>query len=150
MKVCKNEKRGVAMKPRQSNLELMRLVAMLFIVAHHFAVHSGFFFRGTRITGNMMFLQLLTILGKVGVNLFVMLSAWFLLDAPKLRTSKVVRLWRELLRGTAYVDSPWLIPYCLACTAGVYCVCALIEALRLRLLDGAIQRIAERAEKRAL
>ena len=28
-------------KPRESNLELLRILAMLFIVMHHFAVHGG-------------------------------------------------------------------------------------------------------------
>ena len=33
-----NSKDGV----RDSNIELLRIIAMLMIVIHHFAVHSGF------------------------------------------------------------------------------------------------------------
>ncbi len=81
------------MKERRSHIELMRLLAILLVIAHHFAVHGGFFFRGPEITANMLFLQLLNIGGKIGVNLFVLITGWF---APAFSWRKVLSMWKQL------------------------------------------------------
>lgn len=45
---------------RNSNIELLRIVAMLSIVAHHYVVNSGItaLYDVQQLTGNMLFLQL--------------------------------------------------------------------------------------------
>lgn len=84
------------MKQRASNIELIRILSMFLIIGHHFSVHGGFYFYSREITGNMLFLQLLSIGGKVGVNLFVMISGYFMINAQTLRFSKVMKLWLQL------------------------------------------------------
>lgn len=46
---------------RQSNFELLRIVAMLIIIAHHYVVLSGIteFFDYDTLPANMLFLQFL-------------------------------------------------------------------------------------------
>ncbi|MBP3683338.1 MAG: acyltransferase family protein [Oscillospiraceae bacterium] len=100
------------MKQRRSNLELMRLLAMVLIIAHHFSVHSGFAFQGGPVTGNMLFLQLLSIGGKIGVNLFVMLSSWFLVESRQLNKAKLVMLWGQLVFYSLTI-------YLLSCLGGL-------------------------------
>ena len=76
---------------RQSNLELLRILAMFLIVAHHFAVHGG----GNLINTfdfNHFWTQALSIGGKVGVNLFVLITGYFCIKSvPKF--SSIFILW---------------------------------------------------------
>lgn len=64
---------------RQSNLELLRIFAMFLIVAHHFVLHGNWPF-----TQNLEFRESLIFVlgfgGKLGVNLFVLISGYFLVS----------------------------------------------------------------------
>ena len=66
-----------AEQSRASNFELLRIFAMLGIIAYHYVVHgqvslteNGDFFQRT-------FLECFSMFGKIGVNLFIMISAYF-------------------------------------------------------------------------
>lgn len=83
-------------KTRDSNIELLRILSMVMIIGHHFAVHGGFYFDSDRITGNMLFLQWLSLGGKIGVNLFVLISGYFLVTSPGLRLGRVVKFWLQV------------------------------------------------------
>ena len=67
---------------RDSGLELLRIVAMLLIVCHHFSVHSAMPLGGNY-TGshpfNVLWAQWLAFGGKLGVDIFVMISGYFLI-----------------------------------------------------------------------
>jgi len=71
---------------------------MFLIVVSHFAVHSPFEFSGTRMSLNQIYTQI-TVLGNVGVNVFVLISSTFLFRrgyehySPK----RVFPLWRAML-----------------------------------------------------
>ena len=73
---------------RQSNFELLRIVAMLVIVMHHFSVHGGFPIGSGNIFHDW-FLQLFGIGG--GVEVFAILSGYFLIYG-KFKLHKFVRL----------------------------------------------------------
>ena len=113
-----------AVKKRDSNIELLRMIAMLMIIAHHFAVHGGFFFQNRQITGNMLFLQWLSIGGKIGVNLFVLISGYFLAAASEIRIQKAVKLWLQIFFYSVVI---YLI-FCLTGLTG-FSVRGLVEAL---------------------
>lgn len=83
-------------KSRESNIELLRIVAMLLIVAHHFAMHSGFNFNEEIITVNRLWIQFIEIGGKLGVNIFILISGYFLIDSTERKTSKVIKLWIQI------------------------------------------------------
>ncbi len=63
---------------RNSNLELLRIIAMLLIVAHHFGIYAIGYSNGNSLSDyyNAVFYSF----GKVGVVLFMMISAYFLCD----------------------------------------------------------------------
>lgn len=63
---------------RQSNLELLRIIAMLLIISGHFAGQGGVW-GGSR--GNMFFIMLLASGLRIAVNLFLMIGVWFMVDA---------------------------------------------------------------------
>ena len=70
---------------------------MLMIVAHHFAIHSGLpIWSGSG--GNVFFAQFLCMQGKVGVDLFVLITGYFLVAKPG-RVTSVVNL---ILQTTLY------------------------------------------------
>lgn len=65
---------------RSSNIEALRIVAMLAIVAHHFVVNSGLMehYDYRNPTVNMYFLELWGMWGKTAINVFVLISGYFM------------------------------------------------------------------------
>ena len=86
---------------RQSNFELLRIVSMLFIILHHISVHGGWgnggVFFPEELTINAFFLQAILPLGKIGVNVFVLISGYFLINSTKDTWPKIAKLWLEML-----------------------------------------------------
>ena len=83
---------------RQSNFELLKIIAMIFIVTHHFVAKNAFNV-DTQINGitfNKLFLQLIGNHAFIGNNLFFMISAWFLCDKEELSIKYSLRRMRSL------------------------------------------------------
>lgn len=87
---------GASGKSRSSNLELLRIVAMLLIIAHHFVVNSGVTncYDFSHITPNMVFLQLWGMWGKTAINVFVMISGYFMCTS-KLTVKRFGKVYLE-------------------------------------------------------
>lgn len=69
-----------AKKERNSNLELLRIVSMLLIIAHHFSKFGGWpYIRYSQISAS--FLDFLQIGGKIGVICFIMITGYFSLQS---------------------------------------------------------------------
>ena len=66
---------------RQSNFELLRIISMILIIAHHYAIHGGFELSKQAFSAQLFFLQVLSYGGKLGVNLFVLISGYFLVTS---------------------------------------------------------------------
>lgn len=81
---------------RQSNIELLRIIAMILIVAHHFSVHGGFVFSASEVTLNKLWIQFIQIGGKIGVNIFVLISGYFLINVKSTKISKILKLWIQI------------------------------------------------------
>ena len=90
---------------RDSNLELLRIIMMILIVAHHFAHHGGFSFSSDTVSLNRLWIQFITIGGKLGVDVFVLISGYFLIGSAGYRTVRSVRMWFQLLTYS-------LVPFC--------------------------------------
>ena len=86
---------------RNSSIELLRIIAMFMILAHHFIVHNGYDVLKLPLGPERIFLQLVMQGGgKVGVVIFFSISAWFFLDREQTIKSNLKRVWimeRELL-----------------------------------------------------
>ncbi len=87
---------------RQSNIELLRIIAMFMIVAHHIAVHSGFIFSSDSITANRLWIQFIQMGGKIGVNIFVLISGYFGITTSSIKGNKVIRLWLQIFTYSAF------------------------------------------------
>lgn len=78
------------MKQRKSNIELLRIFAMVLIILHHYTLHGGL----ASITGfgvNQYIGTICLIGGKLAVNLFVLISGYFLIES-EFKVKKVLKL----------------------------------------------------------
>ena len=83
-------------KNRESNFEILRIVAMIMIIFHHLSVHSGFGYSMTEISANKLWIQFIQMGGKIGVNIFVLISGYFLVNTDKIKISKALKLWGQI------------------------------------------------------
>jgi len=82
---------------RQSNIELLRIVAMLLVVSHHVAYHGGGDFPASVISVNRIWNQAFTYVGKVGLDIFVIISGYFMAERKSLNISRVAKLWLQMI-----------------------------------------------------
>lgn len=81
--------------PRNSAVELLRILAMGMIVLSHICVHSGFDSTYSMMTVNRLFVQF-GYLGNLGVALFVLISGYFQCTAgfrPQSVTRLLAQVW---------------------------------------------------------
>lgn len=67
---------------RNSGIELLRIVAMLLIIAHHFALHTEWPEVGS-MTFNAYYIELLKSFGKIGAAIFFIISGYFIAKSSK-------------------------------------------------------------------
>lgn len=79
---------------RSSNFELLRIVGMIMIVFYHFS-HYGYF--GFETYGiNAAAADFLILFGKVGVDIFILISGFFLVETNGYKISKTIKLWLQI------------------------------------------------------
>lgn len=81
-------------RQRNSNIEILRILCMLAIIAHHCIVHGGGYAMENSI--NKIIALLVIPAGKIGFCCFVAISAWFLVDS-EYKGIRVLKLWLEVL-----------------------------------------------------
>ena len=93
---------------RDSNLELLRMFAMFMIVAHHFSCHSNIPiwspFAGSNFF-SFIWAQWLFLGGKIGVDVFVMISGYFLIT----KSGHLISLIKLFLTTAVYGAVIYLI-----------------------------------------
>lgn len=75
---------------RKSNFELLRILSMILIIAHHFSVHGNFDLLKSTSYFNRFLLEVLASGGKLGVNIFVLISGYFLISFNKKKMLKLI------------------------------------------------------------
>lgn len=89
----KNSNTNIIIK--QGNFELLRIFSMILIILHHYSIHGGLFSNSSTISSQLI-ANLLIIGGKVGVNLFVLISGYFLIES-KFKIQKVLKLLFQIV-----------------------------------------------------
>jgi len=89
-------------KVRQSSIELLRIIAILLIICHHFSIHSNFNFdedeeKNKQNFLNHLWIQFLSLGGKISVNIYVLISGYFLSNSSKVEISKFLKLEFQLI-----------------------------------------------------
>lgn len=94
-------------KERQSNIEVLRILSMLMIIGHHFALHGRFNYSqyNAQLVDVEKVLVIFQAFGKVGVDIFVLIGAYFLVGR-KYKSSRIVNL---LLVSTFYSTAIYII-----------------------------------------
>ena len=96
----KLDKNTNLVKPaRESGLELLRIIAMLFIVMHHAVMFSGV--NSSNILESKIF-DILQIGGKLGVNLFVLISAYFMVN-KSFKLSRILKIIFETFFYSVFI-----------------------------------------------
>lgn len=102
-------------KERISSFELLRILAIIFIIAHHLSVHGLFDFSGLGnspiILLNHTWISFIAQLGKAGVNIFVLITGYFLIDGGLFKTKKVLYIVLEMLVFSLSIGIPFIFIY---------------------------------------
>lgn len=80
---------------RQSNIDLLRIMAMLFIVAHHFVLYA-FDITTLGFTFNSWVLHLMIMGGKLGVNIMMLLAGYFYEKSLTSKPIKIVSTYSQI------------------------------------------------------
>ena len=79
-------------KYRNSNIELLRIVSMSFIVMGHIKLQGDFIIPSLSV--NSILISILGCGSRIAVNIFLMLGTWFMVDA-KFSGKRIVALWSQ-------------------------------------------------------
>lgn len=79
---------------RSSNIELLRIICMILIIAHHCIGHGGAAYMDTNI--NRVLGLILIPGGKICFNAFLAISTWFLID-KSFKTERFLKVWFQAL-----------------------------------------------------
>lgn len=79
---------------RNSTIELLRILCMLLVIAHHGVVHGGAL--GMEPCANKVLASFILPGGKIAFTCFVAISTWFLID-QQFKGSRFLRAWLEVL-----------------------------------------------------
>lgn len=83
------------MEQRKSNMEFLRILSIFMIVVFHCAYKSGFEF-SQWFSVNKLVVKTFWMLGELGVNLFMLISGYFMISG-RFKWTKVIRLIAEVL-----------------------------------------------------
>ena len=83
-------------KKRDVNFELLRIIAMLMIVTLHYTQNSGVLENDGTYTVQNIFFIFMNCICSVGVNCFVLISGYYLINS-KFKIQKIVHLWGLVL-----------------------------------------------------
>lgn len=83
---------------RNSSIELLRIISMVMIMFHHFAYHGNFEWNYNEITIPHLWYNFILMGGKVGVNIFVLISGFFLIENTErlFQPKKLLKFWGQV------------------------------------------------------
>ena len=95
--ISQNREKNECIKvERQSNFELLRIICMLLLIGHHYAVHGGLLSLTPGSHQQNIGRGLLP-LGKMCFIAFIAISMWFLVDSTNAKFSRFMKTWMQVL-----------------------------------------------------
>ena len=82
-------------KNRDSNIEMLRIIAMLFILFHHYALYNSLYNLDVSNMNKYIGIILFS-LGKIGVNIFILITGYFSIK-KNFSIKKLIKLWLEVV-----------------------------------------------------
>lgn len=80
-------------KVRKSNFEMLRILSMLMIISFHYVFKSGYSFEVMNF--NSFFIKIFYFFGELGVNLFILISGYFMINSNR-SIKKIVLIIAEV------------------------------------------------------
>lgn len=81
---------------RKSNIELLRILSIIFVLFHHFFYNNIIFDYMNNLTVNQFCGEILYSLGKIGVNVFIIITGYFSINS-KFKIKKAITICLETI-----------------------------------------------------
>ena len=81
---------------RSSNWEVLRIIAMILIIGHHIALYSSFGAGNELSEINKYWILFIEGGGKIGANIFFLLSGYFLVSVKKWNKEKIIKIISQI------------------------------------------------------
>lgn len=84
---------------RNTSIELLRIISMIMIMFHHFAYHGNFEWNYNEVTLPHLWYDFILMGGKVGVDIFVLISGYFLIENTEklFQPKKLLKFWGQVV-----------------------------------------------------
>lgn len=84
---------------RNTSIELLRIISMIMIMFHHFAYHGNFEWNFNEVTLPHLWYDFILMGGKVGVDIFVLISGCFLIENTEklFQPKKLLKFWGQVV-----------------------------------------------------
>lgn len=84
---------------RNTSIELLRIISMIMIMFHHFAYHGNFEWNFNEVTLPHLWCDFILMGGKVGVDIFVLISGYFLIENTEklFQPKKLLKFWGQVV-----------------------------------------------------
>lgn len=84
---------------RNISIELLRIISMIMIMFHHFAYHGNFEWNFNEVTLPHLWYDFILMGGKVGVDIFVLISGYFLIENTEklFQPKKLLKFWGQVV-----------------------------------------------------
>lgn len=102
---------------RESNMELLRIISIVMIIFSHFAVHGNYSFALAELSFLRIWIATLSLLGEIGVNIFVLITGYYLV-AAKVDALNLKKIIRFLVQCSFYSIGIFTIFASIACCRG--------------------------------
>ena len=82
-----------------TSIELLRIISMIMIMFHHFAYHGNFEWNFNEVTLPHLWYDFILMGGKVGVDIFVLISGYFLIENTEklFQPKKLLKFWGQVV-----------------------------------------------------
>lgn len=98
---------SVNRKKRDSNFELLRILAMFMVILQHISVYGGWptsLEHTFSLEPNSFFIQFIYHFGKIGVWIFVLISGYYMINSKSSIIPKFLKLWLQVLSISVLID----------------------------------------------
>lgn len=87
---------GTVKSKRNANIELLRILSIFIIIFNHYAAYGGFEYDNP-LSFNAFIIEFLHLGGKIGVDIFIFISGWFMSRSKNFNVRRIVKLCLQVL-----------------------------------------------------
>lgn len=88
-------------RSRKPNIELIRVTVMVSVIIHHLSFVGALPFDRMSITVNRLWNQFLIMPGHAGVDAFILITGYFMINQKSLNLAKIMKIWLTMFTYSA-------------------------------------------------